>query len=107
MALVIFSQTFGGSIFLAIAQTILNNGLAETLPKFAPNVTPKEVADAGATRFRAILPKESVNGVIQSYSVAVDHVFYFATAAAILSFFSCWGLGWKSVKKVKVVEPKA
>ncbi|TVY83625.1 Efflux pump mlcE [Lachnellula suecica] len=107
MSLVAFSQTFGGALFLSFAQTGLNTGLAEALRKFAPGVTPAAVAAAGATGFRHDLPEASVQGVIESYSQAVSHVFYIAAAAGAMSFILAWGIGWKSVKKPKTVKPEA
>ena len=34
-------------------------------------------------------------------------VFYIATGAAVGTFIFSWGMGWKSVKKAKKVEPVA
>lgn len=106
MALIIFCQAFGGSIWLAVSQTTLSSSLANALPKYAPGISAKLVADAGATGFRAVIPEESIDGVIMAYNVAISHVFYIAAGAAVGSFVVAWGLGWKSVKKAKVVAPE-
>jgi hypothetical protein len=39
IAVVIFSQTLGGSVFLAVAQTIFSHSLATSLAKYAPTVS--------------------------------------------------------------------
>ena len=107
MSLIVFSQTLGGSLFLSFAQTALSAGLKHALPILAPDVDSQVVINAGATGFRAVVPNGSLQGVILSYSQAVNHVFYIATGAAVGTFIFSWGMGWKSVKKAKKVEPVA
>jgi hypothetical protein len=107
MATAIFSQTFGSALFLSFAQTTLSAGLKESLLRYAPEVNPQDVINAGASAFRSVVPPNLLPGVILAYSHAVSHVFYLGTGAIIAAFFATWGLGWKSVKKAKVVKPEA
>lgn len=106
MALISFGQSFGGSVWLAAAQTAFSSGLQSTLKTSAPEVSSLDVATAGATGFRTQLPAASIPGVIHAYQVGVSHVFYLAAACAVGVFCCAWGLGWKSVKKAKVVAPE-
>ncbi|KAH7310218.1 MFS multidrug transporter [Rhexocercosporidium sp. MPI-PUGE-AT-0058] len=105
MSLVAFSQTFGGAIFLSVAQTGFGSALRDALHKHAPEVSPAVVAQAGATGFRAVIAKASIPGVIEAYSTAVAHAFYIASGASVACFVFAWGMGWKSIKKAKVAEP--
>jgi len=107
MSAIIFGQNFGAALFLSFAQTTLSAGLLDALPKFAPEVNFQTVINAGATGFRAVVPKDQVGGVILAYNQSVNHVFYLATGAAVGAFVFSWGTGWKSVKKAKKVEPEA
>jgi hypothetical protein len=107
MSLIAFGQSFGGTVFLAAAQTAFSAGLTSALHQYAPKVLPEIVTTAGATGFRSIVPVDSIAGVIKSYQVGSAHVFYVAAGCAVASFASAWGMGWKSVKKAKVVEPTA
>ena len=107
MSLVAFTQTLGGALFLTFAQTAFSTALRTELPKQAPGVSALVVETAGATGFRAIVPSSSVDGVIESYSVAVSHVMYIATGSAAACFVFAWGIGWKDIRKKKVVEPAA
>lgn len=107
MAIVVFFQTFGGALFLSFDQTTFSNGLKQALHQYAPEVDAEAVINAGATGFRAIVAKSSVDGIIMAYSQAVSHVFYVATGAACGAFIFCWGMGWKSIKKPKKVAPEA
>ena len=107
MAVLIFAQTFGGSIWLAVAQTTFDSSLSSALAKYAPGVSPKLVATAGATGFRQSFSAADVERIIRAYGESVDHVFYLAAGLAGVTFLFSWGLGWKSVKKAKVVAPEA
>jgi hypothetical protein len=107
MSLVIFCQNFGGALFLSFSQTIFNSGLKDALPHFAPGVNSTMVIDAGATGIHDVLSGESLKGVILAYNQTVNHVFYLSTGCGVAAFCCCWGLGWKSVKKAKVVAPEA
>ncbi len=107
MSMVAFSQTFGGAIFLTVAETTFSAGLKSGLAKYAPGVSPLAVSTAGATGFRSQLPAAEVPGIISSYNLGVQEVFWLAAGCAVASFVAAWGLGWKSVKKPKVVQPEA
>lgn len=106
MAVVAFAQSFGGSVWLAAAQTAFSSGLKSALKEYAPEVSPLAVTTAGATGFRSQLPKASIPGVVEAYSVGISHVFYLSVACSVMVFCVAWGLGWKSVKKAKVVAPE-
>ncbi|KAG0652220.1 Efflux pump mlcE [Hyphodiscus hymeniophilus] len=101
MAIVVFFQTFGGAVFLSFDQTIFSNDLVSGLHKYAPEVDAAAVVQAGATGFRDIVAKSSVDGVLKAYSHAVNHVFYLAAGTAFGAFVVCWGMGWKNIKKPK------
>lgn len=101
MALMIFCQQFGGSVFLAVASTTFSSSLSSALTKFAPAVNPKVVAAAGATGYRSVVSPADVPGVILAYSQAVNYVFYLGAGCAATCFVFAWGMGWKSVKKGK------
>ena len=92
---------------MSFDQTTFSNGLTSALHQYAPEVNAEAVISAGATGFRAIVDKNSVEGVIMAYSKAVSQVFYVAAGAAGGAFIFCWGMGWKSIKKPKVVAPEA
>jgi hypothetical protein len=107
MSVIAFAQTFGGSIFLSVAETTFSAGLKSGLHKYVTGVTPLTVETAGATGFRALLPKIYTTGIIKAYNLGVQEVFYLAAGCAVACFFASWGLGWKSIKKAKVVAPEA
>jgi len=104
MSILVFSQTFGGAIFLAVAQLIFSHGLDSGLQEYAPNVNPEVVISAGATAVRGVVSAADLPGVLQAYMVGIVHVFYLSTGLAGAVFLISWGMGWKSVKKDKKIE---
>lgn len=105
MALVIFAQQFGGSLWLAVASTTFSSSLSSALVKYAPGVDPRVIAEAGATGYEKVVPASALQGVVNSYNEAVNYVFYLVAGLSVAYFVFSWGMGWKSVKKVKKVEP--
>jgi hypothetical protein len=106
MSTLIFTQTFSGALFLTFADLIFSNGLETAMPHFAPEVDVQAVIQAGATGFRTIVPAASLHAVLVAYNQAVNHVFYLLTGAGVALLIFSWGMGWKSVKKAKVVAPE-
>ncbi|KAL8832019.1 MAG: hypothetical protein Q9170_005052 [Blastenia crenularia] len=104
MAILVFSQTFGGSLFLALSQTAFTNGLSSALHDFAPDVDVQTLLEAGAAKIRDVVQDGSLHGVLLAYSKAISYVFYLCTGVAVGTFIFVWGMGWKNVKKVKKVK---
>lgn len=108
MAMLIFVQTFGGSLFLALSQTAFTNSLGTALKTLAPDVAAQTLLAAGARGFRPVVPAGSLTGILLAYSEALSHVFYLCAGVAVGTFAFSWGIGWKNVKKPKqeAEEPK-
>ena len=107
MSLMVFSQTFGGALFLAVADTDFTSSLVKVLTNISPPVDVQAIVEAGATGFRAVTSNEELPSVLIAYNEAVRNTFYLGAGATVASFAFSWGLGWKSVKKPKVVKPEA
>jgi hypothetical protein len=93
-----FCQYFGGTLSLSFAQTAFTTSLRNSIPKYAPDVNPSVVIQAGATEYRAVVTAAELPGVIKAYSVAIDHAFYVATGLSAGAFLFIWGMGWKKIK---------
>lgn len=101
MALVMFSSTLGGALFLSFSQTILTNSLRKLIPQYAPAVDPAAVIRAGATGFRAFVPAADLHGVLVAYSKSIDRVFYLCAGASAGVFVAAFGMGWKDIRPKK------
>jgi hypothetical protein len=98
MSLLIFSQTFGGALFLALSQTVFNTGLSSALQKYAPEVSAQTVLAAGATGVRGAVSEAVLPHVLQAYTVAINHVFYLGAGTAAGAAIVCVGMGMHSIK---------
>ncbi|TAQ89078.1 hypothetical protein B7494_g2583 [Chlorociboria aeruginascens] len=107
MSIAVFSQTFGGALFLSFAQTIFSHELLVGLKKYAPTVDVETVITAGATNIRKVISKEDQPGVIQAYNFGTNSNFYLAAGAAVALFVFSLGMGWRSIKKKKVQNIRA
>ncbi|KAF2717802.1 efflux pump [Polychaeton citri CBS 116435] len=103
-ALVVFSQQFGGSVFLSLAQVIFSSELRRSLTIHAPTANASAIIATGATSIRKIVPAASLPGVLLSYSNAVDQVMYLATGAAGGALIFALGMGWTDIRKKPPVK---
>jgi len=107
MALVMFSSTFGGALFLSFSDTIFTNSLRSLIPHYAPNLDADRVLAAGATGFRDILSGQDLQNVLLAYAQSIDRVFYLVASLAAMCFVTAWGLGWKDIRQKPAPESKA
>ena len=107
MSTLVFSQTFGGALFLAVADTDFTSSLYKQLSSISPPVNTEAIIVAGATGFRHVVSDDELPAVILAFNQAVRNTFYLGAGATVAVFIFAWGLGWKSVKKQKVVKPEA
>ncbi|KAF7564117.1 hypothetical protein G7046_g60 [Stylonectria norvegica] len=103
-AILVFSQTFGGAMFITFANVIFNARLKDELASRLPNVDTQSIIDAGATGLRQATSAANVPAVIAAYAKAVDATFYLAVGAAFAMFVFSWGIGWKDIRKKAPVK---
>jgi hypothetical protein len=99
MALLMFSGSFIGALFLSFSDTIFTNSLKTLIPEYAPSVDAQSVINAGATGFRAILNGSELINVLIAYSKSVDRVYYLISGATVGCFVFSWAMGWKDIRK--------
>lgn len=104
-----FTQTFGGSVFLSIAETVFTTSLRSTIPKYAPNVSPDLVIEAGATGvWKTIKDATDLANVLIAYNESIRRNYYIAIGCSAACFFLAFGLGWKDIRaKKKAPVPAA
>ncbi|KAH7342758.1 major facilitator superfamily domain-containing protein [Rhexocercosporidium sp. MPI-PUGE-AT-0058] len=101
-ACVSFFQTLGGALFIAVAQTLFQNGLLTGIQKYAPQLPAQRFLRSGATQIREILKElgqeDALDEVLRAYVDGLRGTFWITASCAIAAFFCCLGLQWKSVK---------
>lgn len=106
-SIMMLAQSLGGSIFLAVAQTIFTNGLSDNLrtevqgPDAADIIS--SIIAAGATGFRSLpeLTSENLAAILSAYNKALTNTFYVCVGLASASIIGALATEWVSVKKQK------
>ena len=86
VSLKFFGQTLSRAVFIAVAQNILNNRLANNLTNLdLPGLDPEAIINTGATDLRSIVPVQYLEKVLVGYNGALTDVFWVAVGASCLS----------------------
>ncbi|MCJ1396211.1 hypothetical protein MMC18_009100 [Xylographa bjoerkii] len=97
-ALMQFSQTLGGAVFISVADSIFDTRLADNLLKI-PGIDVGSVAATGATDLKDKVPASLLPQVLVAYNDALIATFYLVTALTCCTMFGSLAMEWKSVKK--------
>ncbi|KAL4867783.1 hypothetical protein BDV12DRAFT_186462 [Aspergillus spectabilis] len=101
-AAVMFFQTLGGALFIAVAQSLFQNGLIEGIGKYAPSVEPAKIVEAGATEMRGVLEDlgqlDQLRGVILAFLDGLKDTYRLSLALFCVAFVIACFFEWKSVK---------
>ena len=73
--MIVFSQSFSASVFLAVGQAVFNTCLRSELVKLAPPIDVNALITVGATSIRGAVAPEQLSGVLDAYNFAVTRVF--------------------------------
>ncbi|KPM46057.1 hypothetical protein AK830_g499 [Neonectria ditissima] len=103
-AVLVFSQTFGGAVFVSISNVIFHGRLKSELQDRLPHLDANAIINAGATGVDTVVSAKDLPGALAAYAKGVDAVFYLAVAAACVMFTSAWGMGWKDIRKKASVK---
>ncbi|KAK4033297.1 major facilitator superfamily domain-containing protein [Parachaetomium inaequale] len=98
-SVVIFVQSLGTAITLAISDAIFEGSLESELPKQAPLADAAAIIAAGATHFRSTVSEQDLPGVLAAYSLSINRVFYLAAGVSSLGLLTALGMGWVNVSK--------
>ena len=101
-AIMVFTQSLGGALFISVGQNIFNNELLKGLVAAIPDINPASVLQMGATSITQSFPPDKLPAVLSSYNEALIRTYYAALAMAILGTFLATGLEWVSVKGKKI-----
>jgi hypothetical protein len=97
-AVIFFFQTFGGALFMSVAQNTFITKFVSHLAGI-PGVNPAIVGSTGATALRQAVPHDSLPAVIDAYNYGVTQgPFFVSMITGCLSIFGAIGMEWLSVK---------
>ncbi|KAJ6526660.1 major facilitator superfamily transporter [Mycena capillaripes] len=101
-ALVMFANTLGGALFVAIAQSIFTTSLVSGIVATVPGVSPKVVLSDGANSLKDVVPPEFLPSVLLVYNQALMMPFYVAMVLGVIGFAGACAVEWRSVKGKEV-----
>ena len=104
-SIIMFAQTFGGALFISVAQNVFTNRLIRNLLENVPTLNPAIVLQTGATNLKDAVTASNPSllpAVQTAYNSALVQGYYVSVAMAALSIFGAIGIEWKSVKGKKL-----
>jgi hypothetical protein len=81
------TQTYGGVLFVAVAQSIFSNKLIQGVTIGVPGVNPQLVISAGATDLRASLTPDQLSKVLVIFMASVKDAYIVPIALTGVAFF--------------------
>lgn len=100
-----FTQILGGALFIAVAQTLFQNGLIEGIVRDAPQIDPLVFIHSGASQVRQVLESigqvDAIDAVLGAYMIGLRNTYYISVASAGAAFLVSLGLQWKKIEKAK------
>jgi len=101
-AIMMFSQTLGGALFISVGQNVFTNQLIKNLKTVVPDLNPAFVLTVGATELKHAIPERFLAGVLSAYNSTLTQTFYVSVATASLSIIGAAFVEWKSMKGKKI-----
>jgi hypothetical protein len=102
-AIMMFSQTLGGALFISVGQNVFTNQLVKNLQAVVPGLDPSIVLAVGATEIKNQIEEKFLSGVLFAYNKALTQTFYVSVATASMSIFGAIFVEWKSMKGKEIV----
>lgn len=91
-------------MFLAVGQTVFQNGLIANMVHDAPGINPATVINSGASQIRPLVGQtmgrgDAVDAVLGAYVLGLRNSYFISVATAACAFLVSWGLEWKRIQK--------
>ena len=101
-ACVIFFQTLGGALFVAVAQTVFQNGVIRAAKELVPGIDPLLLLATGATQLRDFLKKiekpDELPLVLEVYMAGLRDAFRVSVGLAAAAVVATIFVEWRSIK---------
>ncbi|KAF6816604.1 major facilitator superfamily transporter [Colletotrichum musicola] len=95
-------QSLGGSIFIAVAQTVFQNGLIRGIERDAPQLDGQLFINSGASQIRSILAQlgqeKALDAVLSAYLTGLRYSYFISVGCAAGTFVAAACLSWTSIK---------
>lgn len=106
--ILMFCQSLGGALFIAVGQSVFANSLIKGVAKYAPDLDPQFFINTGATAIRGVLEDEGqedqLRPALLAYVYGLKDCYRVCVAVACVAFVASCFLEWKTVKGKKNPE---
>ncbi|KOS48162.1 hypothetical protein ACN38_g938 [Penicillium nordicum] len=106
VSLMFFSQSLGGAVFIAVAQSLFQNYLGAELPHIQ-GIDSAKVLAAGATGLVDAVPADKLTEVLIVYNDGLHRSFIVGVAVSCLMIIPALTMEWKTIKKDNGSVPAA
>jgi uncharacterized membrane protein AbrB (regulator of aidB expression) len=106
VSLMFFSQSLGGAVFIAVAQSLFQNYLGAEL-LYIEGIDPVTVLAARATGLSEAVPADKLMDVLIVFNDSIHRSFIVTVAVSSLMVLPALTMEWKTIKKDNVSVPAA
>lgn len=106
MAILNFIIFLGGSVFVTVSQTLLEDQLNQKLTGIVPDLNAASLTSSSATSLRDLVAPDKLQLALTAYNDSMKSIWYLGLALACVAFVASFGLGWRSVKNKEGADKK-
>ncbi|GMG12704.1 unnamed protein product [Aspergillus oryzae] len=99
IGVILFGQSMGPAVFIAIAQVIFTNQLSSTLEDVVPGLTPAYIAERGLGDIKNMVPMPRWDEVSRSIDRSLTHTWYLSVALGCTTIVGSLLIEWRSVNQ--------
>ncbi|CAG8906394.1 unnamed protein product [Penicillium egyptiacum] len=99
VGVILFGQSMGPAVFIAIAQVIFTNKLSSTLENVIPGLSPAYIGQHGLGDIKTGVPAQRLDEVLRGIDQSLTHTWYLPVALACTTMVGSLLIEWRSVKQ--------
>jgi hypothetical protein len=99
IGVILFGQSMGPAVFVAIAQVIFTNELSSRLKSVVPGITPAYIAEHGLGDIIDGIPSQWTDKVLDGINGSLTQTWFLSVALACMTIIGSLTIEWRSVKQ--------
>lgn len=99
IGVILFGQSMGPAVFIAIAQVIFTNQLSSSLKDVVPGLTPAYIEEHGLGETKNTVPMQRLGEILGGINRSLTLTWYLAVALACTTIVGSLLVEWRSVKQ--------
>ncbi|CAI7670061.1 unnamed protein product [Penicillium pancosmium] len=99
IGVILFGQSMGPAVFIAIAQVIFTNQLSSRLENIVPGLTPAYIEERGLGDIKNGVPGQRLDEVLSGIDHSLTSTWYLPVALGCMTLLGSLLIEWRSVKQ--------